>query len=108
MNVLEVEDSNFEEMVLSARNPVLVDFGAEWCPPCRAMEPVLSSLADDFNGRARVAKLNVDHNPEITAQYQVRNLPTFLLFQNGELKDRVVGAVPKKVLEDKLKMMTGS
>jgi len=108
MNIIELEDSNFGAMVHSGEGPVLVDFGAEWCPPCKAMEPVLSSLADDFQGRARVAKLNVDHNPEITAQYQVRNLPTFLLFQNGELKDRVVGAVPKKVLEDKLKALTGS
>lgn len=102
MNAIEVTDENFEQLVLTSGKTALLDFGAEWCPPCKAMKPVLELLASDFNGKALIGKIDVDTTPLSTAKYGVRNLPTFLLFKDGKLVDRVVGAVPKSVLEQKL------
>jgi thioredoxin 1 len=102
MNAIDITDENFNQLVLTSGKVALVDFSAEWCPPCKAMKPVLEILASDLNGKAIVGKLDVDTNPEVTAKYGVRNLPTFLFFKDGNLIDRVVGAVPKSVLEQKV------
>jgi thioredoxin 1 len=101
MNAIELTDKTFKEY-LQTNKAFLVDFTAEWCPPCRAMGPIIQSLSTEFADKAWIGKLNVDDNPETAAEYHVRNLPTFLLFKNGMLAERIVGAVPKIVLEKKL------
>ncbi len=94
-------DSNFDEVVNSGK-PVLVDFWAEWCGPCKMIGPVVEELAGDYDGRAVVAKLNVDENPQTTAKFGVRSIPTLLVFKGGQIVDKQVGAVPKSVLNQKL------
>ena len=98
---LELNDSNFDETINSDK-PVLVDFWAEWCGPCKMIEPVVEELAGDYEGKAIVAKLNVDENPQVTARFGVRSIPTLLVFKNGQVVDKQVGAVPKSVLAQKL------
>ncbi len=92
-------DGNFDTDVLANERPVLVDFWAEWCGPCRAMEPAVNSLAADYEGKVAVGKLNVDDNPAITMRYMVRGIPTLLLFKGGEVVDQVVGLVDKGTLK---------
>lgn len=99
---LEFTDSNFEDLVIKSDKPVLVDFWAEWCGPCRMVGPVVEELSKDFEGKAVVGKVNVDNNPNISAQFGIRNIPTLLFFKDGKLVDKQVGAVPKSVLQDKL------
>ncbi|MBS1951342.1 MAG: Thioredoxin [Cytophagales bacterium] len=94
-------DSNFEEVIKSEK-PVLVDFWAEWCGPCKMIGPLVEELASEYEGKAVVAKLNVDENPQATARFGIRNIPTLLVFKNGEIVDKQVGAVPKSVLASKL------
>ncbi len=100
---LELTDANFDQLVLKSDKPVLVDFWAEWCGPCRMVGPVVEELSKDYEGKAVVGKLNVDNNPNISAQFGVRNIPTLLIFKNGQIVDKQVGAVPKTVLDGKLK-----
>jgi len=100
---ITVNDQDFEEAVLKAETPVLVDFWAPWCPPCRAIAPVIEELANEYGDRVRFAKLNVDENPQTTAKYNVLSIPTLIIFDKGEEVDRIVGAVPKPILQDRLK-----
>jgi|TARA_Y100000994_G_C15438272_1_gene337304 thioredoxin 1 len=97
---LELNDSIFEEKVLKSDKPVLVDFWAEWCGPCRMVGPIIDELSKDFEGKAVVGKIDVDANQEFAAKYGVRNIPTVLLFKDGELVSRQVGVAPKKTYED--------
>ena len=99
---IEVNDSNFEELVLKSDLPVIVDLWAEWCGPCRMIHPILDKISKDFEGRAVVTKLDVDSNPEISTKYGVRNIPTVLFFKNGEVVDKQVGAVSEKQYLNKL------
>lgn len=104
---LELTDSNFQDEVLNSDQPVLVDFWAAWCGPCRAIAPAIEQLADDFDGRAKVGKVDVDQNQQTAMQYNVRSIPTLLFFKDGEVVDQLVGAAPKKVLAQKLESLAG-
>ena len=99
---LELNDSIFEEKVLKSNKPVLVDFWAEWCGPCRMVGPHVDALATEYEGKAVVGKVNVDLHGGIAAQFGVRNIPTIVFLKNGEVVDKVVGAVPKEQLAEKL------
>ncbi|MBN2524656.1 MAG: thioredoxin [Bacteroidales bacterium] len=99
---LEINDSNFEEIVLKAEKPVIVDFWAEWCGPCRMVGPIVAEIGEDYKDKVIVGKLDVDNNPEIARKFGIRNIPTILFFKNGEIKDKQVGAVPKSTLVKKL------
>ncbi len=99
---LELTDANFDEIVLKSDKPVLIDFWAEWCGPCRMITPIVLEIAQEYEGKAIVGKVDVDENPGITGKYGIRNIPTLLFFKNGEIADKQVGAVPKSVLVGKL------
>jgi thioredoxin 1 len=99
---LEITDANFEELVLKADKPVLVDFWAEWCGPCRMVGPVVEEISKEYSGKAIVGKVNVDNNPGISMKFGIRNIPALLYFNKGEIVDKQIGAVPKSVLAGKL------
>ena len=101
-NLLSVNTGNFEEEVLKCDIPVLVDFWAAWCGPCRMIAPVIDQLAEEYQGKVKVVKLNVDENPEISERYQIMSIPTIYLFKNGEKVDALVGARPKPSFEEML------
>ncbi|MEA3503759.1 MAG: thioredoxin [Bacteroidota bacterium] len=99
---IEITDANFEEIVIKSDKPVILDLWAEWCGPCRMVGPVVEEIGQDYKDRVVVGKLDVDNNPATTAKLGVRNIPTIFFFNNGEVVDKQVGAVPKAVLVDKL------
>ena len=101
-NVIIGTDTNFQQEVLNSQVPVLVDFWAPWCGPCRMVGPVVEQLADEYAGKVKVVKLNTDENMEISETYGIRSIPTLAIFRNGEVVDGVVGAVPKNTLKEKL------
>ena len=94
-NILEFSDQNFEQEVLRSDRPVLVDFWAEWCAPCRMIAPAVEAIAGEYAGRAKVGKLNVDENQSVTSRYNIRSIPTLLVFKNGEIKEQLVGTTSK-------------
>ena len=101
---LNISDSNFEA-ILGEGMPVMVDFWAPWCGPCRRVSPIVEELAAEYEGKIKICKCNVDENDGVPMKYSIRNIPTLLFFKNGELVDRLVGAVPKQEIEDKLKSL---
>lgn len=94
-DVQQISDASFDSDVLQADVPVLIDFWAPWCGPCKAIAPVVEELAGEYDGRLKVVKMNVDDNPQTPAQYGVRGIPNLILFKSGEVKQQIVGAVPK-------------
>jgi thioredoxin 1 len=99
---VEITDANFEELVLKSSVPVVVDFWAEWCGPCRMIGPIIEEMSGEYEGKAIIGKVNVDQNPGVSAQFGIRNIPTILFVKNGEIADKSVGAVPKQQLTSKL------
>ncbi|HEX8245729.1 MAG TPA: thioredoxin [Longimicrobium sp.] len=101
-NVVEVTDQNFQE-ITGAEQLSMVDFWAVWCGPCRIVAPIVEQLADEYTGKVTVGKMDVDNNPRTPAQFNVRSIPTILFFKDGKVVDQVIGAVPRPVLEGKIK-----
>jgi thioredoxin len=101
--VIALGDSNFETEVIQSPIPVLVDFWASWCAPCKAIAPLVDALASDYEGKVKVGKVNVDESPATPAKYGIRGIPTLILFKDGKMVDQVVGAVPKSQLEALIK-----
>jgi thioredoxin 1 len=102
MRPVEVTDANFKTEVLESKTPVLVDFWAEWCGPCKMIAPVVEELAKEYDGKLRVGKVDVDSNQQTAMQFGVRSIPTLLIFKNGKVVDQIVGAVPKRMLAEKV------
>ena len=104
---IEVTDSTFEEEVIKSDIPVLVDFWAVWCGPCKMIHPIIDELADEYDGKLKVARLDVDKNNQTASQYRIMSIPSLLFFKNGEKVDQVIGAVPKQQLAEKVDSLVG-
>lgn len=105
-NTLEFSDQSFESEVLNASTPVLVDFWAEWCAPCKALGPVIDDLANDYAGRVKIGKVNTDHCPSMSVRFSVSSIPTVILFNNGQIVDRFIGLQGKKVFQAAIDKLT--
>ena len=101
-HIVHTTDSDFDNDVVKSDMPVLLDFWAEWCGPCKMIGPIVKELAGEYDGKAVIGKVNVDENPSTAAQFGIRSIPTLLFFKNGEIVDKQIGAVPKSVLSKKL------
>ena len=108
MKPTAVSDGTFDNLVLNSKDPVLVDFWAEWCGPCKMVAPFLDDLAEDMTGRLTVAKVNIDENPQTPRKFGVRGIPTMILFKDGKEVDRIVGMVPREILKAKLDRAFGA
>ena len=102
MKPVEITDDNFETEVTKSDKPVLIDFWAVWCGPCKLIAPIVEELAGEYDGKVKIGKLDVDSNQQTSIKYGVRSIPTLLLFKEGKLKETIIGAVPKKTIVDKL------
>ncbi|UXN03395.1 MULTISPECIES: thioredoxin [unclassified Bartonella] len=103
MTTVTVDTTNFESDVLKSNQPVVVDFWAEWCQPCKMIAPALDEISQELEGKVRIAKINIDENPELATQFGVRSIPTLLMFKDGEVTSNMVGAAPKSRLADWIK-----
>jgi thioredoxin 1 len=108
LGVLEVSDATFDQEVLKSEQPVLVDFWAEWCGPCKAIAPTVDALAAKYAGQLKVIKVNVDHNGATPSRYGIRGIPALLLFKGGKVADQIVGYVPQDVIEEKVQRLLAS
>lgn len=102
MKPIEITDANFETEVLKSSTPVLVDFWAVWCGPCKAIAPVVEEMASEYNGKLKVGKMDVDNNPDVPMRYGVRGIPTLMVFKGGKVVEQIVGALPKKAIVEKV------
>jgi thioredoxin 1 len=99
---VEITDTNFEQEVLKSDVPVLIDFWAVWCGPCKVIAPVVEEIAGEYEGKLKVGKLHVDNNPQVAVKYGIRSIPTLLIFNNGEVSDQLIGALPKAQIVDRV------
>jgi thioredoxin 1 len=99
---IEITDANFEQEVMKSDKPVLIDFWAVWCGPCRMVAPVVEEIANEYNGKLKVGKVDVDSNPEVSMKFGIRSIPTLMIFKGGKVVEQIIGAVPKRNLLDKV------
>ena len=102
MTTIEVTDENFQQEVMKSETPVLIDFWAAWCGPCKMIGPVVEEIAKEYEGKLKVGKVDVDNNPEISMQFGIRSIPTLMVFKGGKVVEQIIGAVPKKNLMEKV------
>ena len=102
MKPIEITDSNFDQEVLKSDTPVLIDFWAVWCGPCKMVAPVVEEIANEYNGKLKVGKVDVDNNPEVSMKFGIRSIPTLMVFKGGKVVEQIIGAVPKRNLVDKV------
>jgi thioredoxin 1 len=102
MHPIEITDANFEQEVLKSDIPVLIDFWAVWCGPCKMIAPFVEELAGEYEGKVKIGKVDVDNNPQISMNYGIRSIPTLLIFRDGKIADQIIGAVPKQAIAQKL------